>query len=331
MTSLDSSPQLQSAGTLPGPPGWVTEFVDGAAAAWAPIGRRRTVRVRDAGPFALVSVRVQDAMRLGAEAFADEVRAAYAEIALRLGRRAACHPVRLWNFIPGILDPLGAHPQRYMAFNAARFEACEAWFGSSAQFPQKLATASGVGHRGDDLLIHCLAAQHPGLTVENPRQVAAYRYSRRYGRRPPCFSRAVVVVDSGLTPRWLMVGGTASIVGEDSRHDGSLSRQLLETMRNLATLIGAVRDRDGRECGADDQAGPASLRRFEHLRIYHPRPADREPIRCAIAEAAGGLRSVEWVHADLCRPELLVEIEGLVRLNDHAAPAASPGAMTARS
>ena len=37
-------------------------------------------------------------------------------------------------------------------------------------------------------VIHCLAADRPGAAVNNPRQVAPYHYSQRFGPLPPCFS-----------------------------------------------------------------------------------------------------------------------------------------------
>ena len=77
-----------------------------------------------------------------------------------------------------------------MVFNGGRFAACEHWHGSPNDFDHTLASASGVGVLGRALAIHCLAADDAGEPVENPRQVPAYKYSRRYGPRPPCFARA---------------------------------------------------------------------------------------------------------------------------------------------
>jgi enamine deaminase RidA (YjgF/YER057c/UK114 family) len=208
--------------------------------------------------------------------------------------------VRLWNHIPGIRRTNAQGLDRYMAFNAGRFAACSEWFGSPDAFDRLLPTASAVGHGGTDLVVHLLAADAPGTAVENPRQVPSYRYSRRFGPRPPCFARATTVRweddDRGPT---VLVGGTASIRGEETMHRGDLPAQARETFDNLAALA--------RAAGADGLAA------FESLRVYYVHQADRQTIERMTAEAFPHLADVEYVKADLCRPDLLVEIEGVAR------------------
>ena len=117
---------------------------------------------------------------------------------------------------------------RYMVFNAGRHDAYSDQCGA-------LGTASAVGIKGSDLSIHCLALEEPGTPVENPRQTPAWQYSARYGPLPPCFSRATIVDLAGR--RTLLIGGTASVVGEDSRHAGEFDAQVEETLLNLEALI----------------------------------------------------------------------------------------------
>ena len=117
---------------------------------------------------------------------------------------------------------------RYMVFNAGRHDAYSDQRGA-------LGTASAVGIKGSDLSIHCLALEEPGTPVENPRQTPAWQYSARYGPLPPCFSRATIVDLAGR--RTLLIGGTASVVGEDSRHAGQFDAQVEETLLNLEALI----------------------------------------------------------------------------------------------
>jgi chorismate lyase/3-hydroxybenzoate synthase len=195
-----------------------------------------------------------------------------------------------------------------MAFNAGRFEALSEWFGKES-FDTRVATASGVGHGGQDLVLHVLAADRPGRAVDNPRQVAPYRYSRKYGPLPPCFARATVVKPPFEAPL-VLVGGTASIVGEESVHRGDLERQTDETLTNLAVLLraaaGAPEDR------LEDRA--ATLAGFRDVRIYYPDPRRLEELRVLLGNAFPGAGSVEWVRADVCRAELLVEIEGVAEL-----------------
>lgn len=181
---------------------------------------------------------------------------------------------------------------RYMVFNVARHAACRRWLGDG--FEQCLPTASGIGHDGEDLVIDALAAADPGEPVENPRQIPAYRYSRRYGPRPPCFARATVLPRHGL----MLIGGTASVVGQDSEHPGDLAAQIHETLANLSALSG-------------------DLRRLTDLRVFHPRAEDAGPIGRTIGAALGAGARIELMRAELCRRELLVEIEGVARPPAH--------------
>lgn len=239
--------------------------------------------------FSLAGVRVPDARSLGRSELHEATAAAYRRIEAELRARGTIHPVRLWNHIPGIHDPMGDGLDRYMVFNAGRYEALSEWFGGKETFDTRVASASGVGHRGRDLVIHCLASDRPGQAVDNPRQIAPYRYSRKYGPLPPCFARATRIESL------VLVGGTASIVGEASVHLGDLARQTEETLANLAVF--------------------APLDRYKDVRVYHPDPGRLAELRRLLKDAFPGAESVEWVRADLCRAELLVEIEGAAALD----------------
>ena len=201
--------------------------------------------------------------------------------------------MRFWNHIPDIRRNYDDGLDQYMVFNAGRFAACSQWFGTPETFGRLLPTASAVGHGGDDLVIHALAADEPGVAVENPRQVPSYRYSRRFGPRPPCFARATVLAGGAR----VLVGGTASIRGEASLHSGGLRAQARETFDNLSVLLDAA-------------TGNPSLRQFTSLRVYCVRDEDDALARRLVRAALPHLDDVEHVRADLCRPELLIEIEG---------------------
>lgn len=294
-------------------PAWTAGLV-AAAPVEAAVANRLGVEVRSTPAASLVTVRVPNAAGLSPAEFGRATADAYTAIAGRLSDLPAHHPVRFWNYIPGIHQPCGgrgpgdesapATLDRYMVFNAGRYAACSRWLGGEQAFPRLLATASGVGHDGTDLVIHALAAAAPGVAVENPRQVPAYRYSSRYGPRPPCFARATLVTLGGggagaaVRPA-VLVGGTASVRGEESVFVGDVRGQAGETLDNLAALLQAAT--------GDPAAGPHL---FTDVRVYVVRPADEAALRplCERAFPAAGL---EFVRADICRQDLLVEIEGV--------------------
>jgi chorismate lyase / 3-hydroxybenzoate synthase len=277
------------------PPACVDELFARCDAVVAHVAGRwpHDLQTRCTDTFTLVTA-LADLPRDKAPDLADAVAAVYRSVAAELGRRRR-QAVRLWNFVPDIQGTIRGAGDRYMAFNTGRFAAYCEWFGGPESFGERVPTSSAVGIAGDALWVHALACDAPGQPVENPRQVPAYGYSRRYGLRPPCFARATRV---GST---LFIGGTASILGEQSHHDGDLEAQTRETLRNIAALI--------------DSAAPAAfqqpLDRLNSLRVHVRDAADGPAVRSLLQILSPTVPDLELVQAPLCRKELLVEIEGL--------------------
>lgn len=277
----------------PVPPAWVDALVTGAAQETLVDGTPELVS-RAAPSFTLLSAQWRRPPVAKAESFASAVAQLYGAVASEL-RRQRRHPVRIWNFVPEIQAPIAGAGDRYMAFNMGRFAAYSAWFGGVGAFGRAVPTSSAVGITEDLLAVHVLASDESGQQVENPRQISSYRYSRRYGFRPPCFARA-----TKLPPR-LLIGGTASILGEDSRHGGDVARQTRETFRNLAALVSASRPAEARR----------PLAALRSLRVHVRDAADAGTVRVLVEALVPHVDDVELVQAPLCRRELLVEIEGV--------------------
>ena len=273
-----------------------------------------------AGRFRHVTARFGGARGMDVLTFQQRVVETYQTVLHELMVDTPFHLVRFWAFLPGIHDDLGAGLDRYMAFNAGRYGAFAAYFGRPTVFGRSVPTASAVGVQGDEFVLYGLAAAEPGAPVENPRQVPAYEYSRRFGPMPPCFARATLIGGAGDEPL-LIVGGTASIVGEDSRHVGQLERQAHETFHNLASVVASA---SGGTVGEDAAAELTPLlSTFRELRIYHPRAEDRAAIAALARTSFPSSCRIEVAQASLCRPELLIEIEGLAALRPHLTNAPS--------
>jgi hypothetical protein len=252
--------------------------------------------------FALTTGLIHDAARLGSLDLQRAVCALYLDVAARLDELKARHAVRFWNFIPGIHARMGVRDggilDRYMVFNAGRYAAYVRWHGQRDVGGQA-ATATGIGHSGADLVVHCLSSDKAGEPIENPRQVPAYRYSRRRGPMPPCFARATLI--GRAQSRELLVGGTASVLGEQSVHLGDVKAQALETFANMAALVGG---------NGTTKSRWAALARYRTLRVYTVLGSDAAPVRELVAEHFPAVEALECVRADVCRRTLLVEIEG---------------------
>ena len=301
----------------PAPPVWADAWVglDAEPRTTADFARGVAATVRHGEHYTGITARIDHARQRDDLDLQQAVVAAYRMIQTALAHAPGGPrtPQRFWNFVPGIVNATGGGLDRYMVFNAGRFAAFADWFRNPDdhatpvfdrdQFNRRIPTATGVGHAGDDLIIHALAATLPGKPVENPRQRAAYRYSGKYGPLPPCFARATLVPGTRAAERTLLIGGTASVCGEASVHAGDLVAQTAETFRNLNALIRA--------------AGGTGIDAIQSLRVYHTHAAHREPVREAVARHARQIDrgvQIEWVHAPLCRVDLDIEIEATASL-----------------
>jgi chorismate lyase/3-hydroxybenzoate synthase len=230
--------------------------------------------------------------------FEARVQEGYARLLTLVEAEGYPHLLRLWNYFPGIGEQSGAL-DRYMVFCRGRHQAIEAHYGG--RFTGRLPAASAVGTRHGGIVVYFLAGRSPGRHRENPRQMSAYCYPPQYGPRSPSFARATLV--RGATSDVLYVSGTASIVGHESRHPGDALAQLDETLLNVAALV----DSTAIEEGACFQ-GLASLSR---VKVYIRRRADLAALRTRLeARLAPGVQCL-YLEADICRPELLLEIEAI--------------------
>ncbi|GAA6143084.1 hypothetical protein [Hydrogenophaga sp. 5NK40-0174] len=205
---------------------------------------------------------------------------------------------RVWNYIPDIHGE-EAGLERYRCFNLGRARAMQR-FGQLSE--EAIPAACALGVTDGPLSVAFLAGEQRPLPVENPRQVRAYRYPSAYGPQPPSFARAsLVTVGEQL---WLFVSGTASIVGHESLHPGDVSAQLHESMDNIEVLL--------REAGSKAESAAFKVDDL-HYRVYLRRAADLPQVRKVLADRLG---SASWVvcQADVCRKELLVEVEAVGQL-----------------
>lgn len=226
-------------------------------------------------------------------AIARQTRDSYQAIIRRLRDNGFSHLGRTWNFIPNINFGEG-DAEVYRQFCIGRAEA----LGGLNFRPADLPAGTGVGTPDSEtLVIAILATKRPIVNIENPRQVPAYNYPRQYGPRSPAFARATIV-ETGGARKSLFVSGTASVVGHESVHRGSAVKQTQETINNL---VGIVR--------SATQVSGTKLEGTAGLRVYIRDRADFPAIRAQVQRGPFGGANAMYLNADLCRSELLVEIE----------------------
>ena len=248
-----------------------------------PAGRYTAASTAESGPFPIEIATIE----------------AYASLFGCLEAQGYPYLARVWNFIPDILGEQGGH-ERYRLFNRARQAAFAA---AGREVTGDVPAATGIGLDAKRVQIHFIATRVRPIPVENPRQISAFHYPKQYGAKSPTFARAVIVPFASAPV--LLISGTASIVGHETVHAGDLVAQTHETLANLAALI--------------DEANRVSSRRLGHagfaleklaLRIYVRDASDFARVR-EVVDAHPGARSTprHAVRGDICRPDLLVEIE----------------------
>ena len=159
--------------------------------------------------------------------------------------------------------------------------------------------ACALGSRaGSPLSIYFLAAHWAPRTIENPRQTSAYHYPPQFGTHSPTFSRACVLRESAGTN--LFVSGTASIVGHETIHPGDVAAQTRETLANIGALLAEA------NCVVGGEHYSLDALRFK---VYVRRARDVATVERTLSGLVRGAAPVVYLHADVCRQDLLVEIE----------------------
>jgi chorismate lyase/3-hydroxybenzoate synthase len=236
--------------------------------------------------FAVVSV--DDRMPLEKQTFQ-----AYQVLLQTLRLQGKPHLLRVWNYVPGINNSENG-VERYQLFNSGRKQAYRElhhFLGAGAPAACALGTQSG------GLQVAMLAGRHPPVAIENPRQVTPCKYPKQYGEDPPIFSRATWLRQlSGAD--LLLVSGTASIVGHQTLHPGDVLAQTRESVINIQAVLDTA-----------NRAAGKALWTLGGLsgRVYI-RNADDYPLVSGYLHGQG-LTEFCYVQADICRSDLLVEIE----------------------
>jgi enamine deaminase RidA (YjgF/YER057c/UK114 family) len=219
---------------------------------------------------------------------------------------------RTWFYLGGILDD-EEDKRPYHELNQARadFYRSLSFFGSqlprehsAAAYPAS--TAIGSAGRGIILSAIALATERSDLVIvplENPQQTPAYDYKAASDLQRPKFSRALALSYGGCA--MLLISGTASIRGSQARHAHDAVAQTNETLDNIVALIS-----EENLCRYGLDRLGTSLKGLALARVYVKREADYAATR-AVCEKRLGKLPVVYAVADICRPELLVEIEGI--------------------
>lgn len=223
------------------------------------------------------------------------------------------HVFRQWNYIGHILKVRvtdGKTLQNYQVFNEMRGVFYETK-NDKSQYPA--ATGIGMDYEGiciDAVIVDGNAATNGksprNMALRSPVQTDAFRYEQAYlvgneeiDKKAPLFERGRCLIFSetphgGGVRAVGMVSGTASIKGQDTIDRGDAVKQLQNTL-----------------CFIDELANTMQVKslRFDRARLY-VKPQENvgnlsEIFRRHYPQAS----CLSIVEADVCRPDLLIEIE----------------------
>jgi chorismate lyase/3-hydroxybenzoate synthase len=206
------------------------------------------------------------------------------------------HLARIWNYVPDINEPGPGGLENYQAFCRGRSLAFEQHHGTG--FKAQLPAASAVGRTSAAVTVAFAACTVLPRHVENPLQVSAYDYPGEFGPRAPSFARATVV--PGAEGATVFISGTAAIRGHATIAPHSTRQQLECTLENLRGISDAC------GLGPDLDAGGGT----RHFKIYVRHAADQPMVAARLENGfLTAADRVSYLHADICRASLLVEIE----------------------
>lgn len=250
-------------------------------------GRAGSIRWSSDGDYSFVAIEIDERAHDGISGAAEQ---AYRELVAFIAASATPNILRIWNYLDAI--NLGdGDDERYRHFCVGRARGIR----DVPRGGYPAATAIGRRDGSRMLQVYALAARVAGAPIENPRQTSAWRYPREYGPTPPTFARGM------MTPAGqVLISGTAAVVGSASQHRNDAVAQLDETLKNISTLIGSARS------GASAQLGPGSL-----LKVYVRHREDAPLIVETLRRRIPALDGLLLLEGDICRRELLLEIDGL--------------------
>lgn len=215
--------------------------------------------------------------------------------------------IRQWNYVEGILG-FDGEQQHYQEFNNVRSQFYKDHFAETG-FP----AATGIGMNRGGVIVEFVAVKSDkarSLPVDNPGQIAAHHYSEKVLIGEECSVKSTPKFERARyfelnNKKMIFISGTASILGEKTVGVGDPVEQTEVTIQNIKQLYSP----EVLAKITDEKLEP----KYGHARVYVKSRKDFAAIKRTYKKHYGNL-PVVYIIADICRDDLLVEIEGKVIL-----------------
>ena len=223
--------------------------------------------------------------------------------------------VRQWNYIEGIIDQQldkEGIQQNYQIFNDVR-----SIYYSKASFDNGYPAATGIGMSSGGIILEFIAAKNTQevdiVPIKNPSQVDAHRYSGEVlvgkpideisQKTSPKFERAKYTKVNNIGQ--IYISGTAAIRGQQSVADQNAKEQTIITIENINELISKANlSNYGIELNSH-------LLTPSYLRVYVKEEKDVADVKEICEKSYPDVPAI-YLLSDVCRNDLLVELEGIV-------------------
>ncbi len=215
--------------------------------------------------------------------------------------------VRQWNYIGSIVACRDGK-QNYQEFNDAR-----TYYYGKGGWRNGYPAATGIGAHGEGIIVGGIAfkrADQKGVyPIDNPLQIAAHVYSKKVLidddknaiKSTPKFERAKLIETS--CGACCFVSGTAAIRGEESMDASSAKLQTIKTIENIEYLV-------SKDNLVRFGCAPYDLK-YVQLQVFVKYEKDYAEVKEVVEKFYPNMPVIYSI-ADVCRSELLVEIEGIL-------------------
>ena len=222
--------------------------------------------------------------------------------------------VRQWNYIENItnIPDKKQNYQHYQIFNDVRSD-----YYNKSKFIHGYPSATGIGTDICGLVINFIAISTATnvqiVPVMNPGQIDAHKYSqkvlvgsgvyKREDKSSPKFERGKMVrTDEGTK---IYISGTAAILGENTIFPTDVEKQTIATINNIKKLV------ESESVLKFDDIQPVELSNYSYVRSYVKHKKDIDKVK-RLCEKHFRSKCFQYLISDICRDNLLVEIEGLI-------------------
>ncbi len=233
---------------------------------------------------------------------------------LKIEKLTMGNVVRQWNYIEGILNKKstkGGFIQNYQIFNDVR-----SLYYSKNKFTKGYPASTGIGTNSGGIILDFIAINYTRnvrvIPIKNPRQKNAYSYSdsvligepiEKISRKTsPKFERAKYLSINNVGH--VYISGTAAIIGQKSAWDQDAKNQTIITIENIQKLIS--------KSNLMDYNIPTNLSspKLSYLRVYVKEEQDMNDVKTICNKYFPDVPTL-YLISDICRDDLLVELEGI--------------------